>query len=222
MGRARPGTASVTVSIAGVSSAAAAGGVLYFKNPTTPGIAAIPVAGAVAITSNVTAPSATSAAIARQTGFSDGTNNVGELGTQATGTANDVTLHIDSTVTLTGASSAASAGAFAGVVVAGTPAGVASLPIAGDVVGFVAPVGYEPLYRLMRNTPVPAIGALSNETVACFGTLFPDGIEPVSELGSLTGASAQCVARTVSFTFNVRVSLAGVSSKCVANNVTPA
>lgn len=71
----------------------------------------------------------------------------------------------------------------------------------------------------MRNTPVPAEGVISNTPVAAFGTLFPNGIQPVSKRVMLEGVSSRCVAVTISLTRNIRVSLQGVSSAARANLV---
>lgn len=217
--RARPVVSIVAIAIVGVTAGAVAGSVNYLKNPTTPAVSSPAVVGQPGVSVQVTAPSATSAAVARQTGFSDGTNNVGSLGASASAVANDVTLQISSTVSLTGVSAAGAAHALPETQVAWPAIGMASTPVAGQVIGFVAPVAYEPLYRIMRNTPVPALGIVSNDVVATSGTLFPDGITPVSKEVLLSGVSAQCVAVTVSYTRNVRNQLTGASSAARAGTV---
>jgi hypothetical protein len=218
--RARPGTPTITVALTGVAAGATAGVVTYLKTPSSPGVASGASAGAMAIEIDVAAPAVTSGAVAGWVGFTDGAGSAGLTPEGSRAVANDVALQIDSTVTLTGVSAAGAAGAVGPEIIAPL-AGVAAGAFPGDVVGFVAPIGYLPTQRLMRNVPVPSDGPMGDEPVASRGTLFPNGVEPVNIAQPVFGVSAQCVAVTVSFTRNVKVPILGASSAAKAAAVTP-
>lgn len=72
--------------------------------------------------------------------------------------------------------------------------GVSSLAYANPVSFYATPISYLPLNRLMRNTPVPAMGVLDNTAVAVVARLYPSGPQPVSREFFLTGVASEPVA----------------------------
>ncbi len=214
-GAANPVTAEINSNLAGVSAAGAANPVAISIQDTAAKASSAAIANAVIPRISNSLVGVSSAAIARNVGLAI-TGRILILGVSGAGHANPVGLHIDSNVRpagvhATGAAHPVTPGV--GAQIRGVPAG----PTAGIVRGFVTPIDYLPLYRLMRNTPVAAIGSMDNTPVALIGTLRAAAPEPFSIAIPIIGVSAQGHAATVVPTRRVRIHLVGVSSAAKAN-----
>lgn len=90
------------------------------------------------------------------------------------------------------------------------PIGAAGHSVGAAVNAFSPPIAIFPLARLMRDTPVPTIGAMSNAAVPAVGNLFPSGpARPVDRQVSLNGVSATAAAASVGGGNNVTAAIVG-------------
>lgn len=98
--------------------------------------------------------------------------------------------------------------------------GVASIAQAGQVGTYATPISYLPAARLMRNTPVPAEGAMSNTAVAVVARLYPSGRQPLSTTIQLVGVAARGDVGSVNTTSVPTANLMQAASLCQAGIVT--
>lgn len=121
---------------------------------------------------------------------------------------------------ISGASATAHAGAF--VLGVSARARSALMTAVGAAVTVAAtPIAYFSLARIMRDKPVPAVGAMGNAFVAAIGTLFPSGpAKPVTHNVSLDGASITATAASLTTNNALFVDLVGAGMIAQANFVT--
>ena len=128
-------------------------------------------------------------------GVSTGKDNM-IVGVQATGAAGDVTVDADSNAPVTGATASAVANAVTPQISVTAPKAFATAQ-AGTVKSHASPREDFPVISIMRNTAVPAIGAVSNAAVAVVGRIKPSGPQPGSVAVIIVGVSALGAVRHV-------------------------
>ena len=98
------------------------------------------------------------------------------------------------------------------------PPGRPAFGVAGEIRGFPSPRTDLPVISIMRNTAVPAVGAMSNENVVCVGKLHASGPQPKSLAINLVGVSAFGAVINVTYVRNVLVRPSGAVATAMASD----
>lgn len=221
------GTVNVTVNIVGVQATAAAGTVL--PNPNIPAIGVQGSGTPGLLSSFDNSVAAPHVAASTHVGNLILGQTASITGVQAAGAAHAVTpnpggqaAHASATGVASGVHGTGQFGIFGvqatavarglvpaiGVPVRGVHGAGSALPVGI----YATPISYLLANRIMRNTPVPAVGAMSNEAVAVVARLYPSGPQPRSVEVFLAGVRAQGVAHHIQTSLIVSVHLTGVQA----------
>jgi hypothetical protein len=211
------GAPNISINLTGVSATGSANAPVVSPSINVTGASATGSADAVVPEIDAAAVSATATGAAADPGVSIQGSPM--AGVSATGAAADTTLLIDNNPGAPQASATGAAGAvtpsiavaITGVEAAGSAQdGTPKIPAQTDL----------PVKRLMRNTPVPAIGTMSNTAVALVGKLRASGPEPKGVAVNITGVFARGVVINVTPSRRVLVPAVSALATCTANDVT--
>lgn len=169
---------------------------------------------------DVTAPAASSAAVAHDVGTAS-TGAVSASKAASPGIARDVSLQIDSNVTTAAAHGTGTPHGIDSTEVAVTAPMASAAGLPHEVVPHAPPFTYLAVETIMRDTAVAVLGPISDTPVAVIGAIPADGIVPISVAVAAPQASAAGRAIAVGVSRAVRVtapaaSAAGVARNCLA------